>query len=151
MLDKMRAKGTPLKDWDIAIYRGITTGRNDAFIIDNPTKEALIAQDPRSEEIIKPVLRGRDIQRYRAKWAGLWLIATHNGYGDVAAIDVDDYPAVKIHLDGHYRQLAKRYDKGRTPYHLRNCAYHGEFTKEIFVGLNLLTEAPSPTTRSGIY
>ena len=137
VLDKMRAKGTPLKDWDIAIYRGILTGLNDAFIIDNQTKEALIALDPRSEEIIKPVLRGRDIQRYRVKWADMWLIDTHNGYGGVPAIDIDEYPAVKAHLDGYYEQLEKRYDKGATPYNLRNCAYHAEFIKEKLFWIDL--------------
>ena len=117
--------------------RGILTGLNDAFIIDNQTKEALIALDPRSEEIIKPVLRGRDIQRYRAKWADMWLIDTHNGYGGVPAIDIDEYPAVKAHLDGYYEQLEKRYDKGATPYNLRNCAYHAEFIKEKLFWIDL--------------
>ena len=130
IMDKMLAVGTPLKDWDIAINYGIKTGLNDAFIVDNRTKEVLIAEDPMSAEIIKPVLRGRDIQRYRANWAGLWLIDTHNGYGGVPAIDVDDYPAVKAHLDGYLPQLEKRHDKGRTPYNLRNCAYHADFAKE---------------------
>ena len=55
---------------------GIKTGYNDAFIIDNETKEALIREDPKSAEIIKPVLRGRDIKRYQAQWAGLWMITT---------------------------------------------------------------------------
>ena len=113
-----------------AIYRGITTGLNDAFIIDNQAKEALIAEDPKSAEIIKPVVRGRDIRRYQAKWASLWLIDTHNGYGDVPAIDIHDYPAVKSHLDGFYERLARRYDKGMTPYNLRNCAYHTEFRRQ---------------------
>ena len=76
VMDKMLAVGTPLKEWDIEIYRGITTGLNKAFIIDNRTKEVLVAEDPRSAEIIKPVLRGRDIQRYQTHWQGLWLIAT---------------------------------------------------------------------------
>ena len=129
-MDKMEAVGTPLKDWDIAINYGIKTGYNDAFIIDNATKGALIAEDPNSAEIIKPVLRGQDIQRYRAEWAGLWLIGSHNGHGDVPAIDISDYPAIKNHLDGFYPQLKKRQDKGRTPYNLRNCAYLTEFTKE---------------------
>ena len=80
VMDKMHAVGTPLKEWDIAIYRGITTGLNDAFIIDNKTKDALIAEDPKSEEIIKPVVRGRDIRRYHARWANLWLIDMHSGY-----------------------------------------------------------------------
>ena len=119
------------------IYRGITTGFNDAFIVDNQTKEALIAQDPCSKEIIKPVLRGRDIQRYRAKWADMWLIDTHNGYGDVPAIDIEKYPAVKAHLDCHYQALERRYDKGATPYNLRNCAYHAEFIKEKLLWIDL--------------
>ena len=76
IMDKMEAIGTPLKEWDISIYRGILTGYNDAFIIDNETKEALIREDPKSAEIIKPVLRGRDIKRYQAQWAGFWMITT---------------------------------------------------------------------------
>ena len=124
---KIEAVGTPLKDWDISIYRGIITGYNDAFLIDDETKEALVKTAPESDEIIKPVLRGRDVQRYHANRAKLWLIDTHNGYGDVPAIDVNDYRAVKAHLDAFYPQLEKRHDKGNTPYNLRNCAYHAEF------------------------
>ena len=60
----------------------------------------------------------------------MWLIDTHNGYGDVPAVDIDDYHAIKAFLDGHYERLANRYDKGRTPYNLRNCAYHEQFGRE---------------------
>ena len=67
----------------------------------------------------------------------MWLIDTHNGYGGVPAIDIDDYPAVKAYLDDHYDQLEKRYDKGRTPYNLRNCAYHAEFIKEKLFWIDL--------------
>ncbi len=126
---KIEAIGTPLKDWDISIYRGIITGYNDAFLIDDDTKQALIKTDLKSAEIIKPVLRGRDVNRYHAKWPKLWLIDTHNGYGDVPAIDMNDYGAIKAHLDAFYPQLEKRHDKGNTPYNLRNCAYHAEFEK----------------------
>ena len=66
--------GTPLKEWDINIYRGVVTGYNDAFIIDGKTKDELIAKDPKSDEIIKPILRGRDIKRYKAEFADLWLL-----------------------------------------------------------------------------
>ena len=124
---KIEAVGTPLKDWDISISYGLKTGYNAAFVIDNQTKEALIAADPKSAEIIKPVLRGRDVNRYHAKWAKLWLIDTHNGYGDVPAINVNEYGAVKIHLDRFYSHLAKRRSKGSTPYHLGGCAYHAAF------------------------
>ena len=129
VMDKMAAAGTPLKDWDVSIYRGVTTGLNAAFVIDGATRRALIDADLKSEELIKPVLRGRDIQRWRSRWAGLYLIDAHNGYGKTPAINIDDYPAVKAHLDGFYPALAKRQDKGRTPYNLRNCTYHDEFAK----------------------
>ena len=98
IMDKMEAVGTPLKEWDVTINYGIKTGYNDAFVIDDATRQALIAEDPKSAEIIKPILRGRDIQRYQAEWAELWLIDSHNGYGDVPAVNMDDYPAIKNHL-----------------------------------------------------
>ena len=134
-----------------AINYGIKTGFNDAFIINNQTKEALVAQDQRSKEIIKPVLRGKDIQRFRAKWADMWIIDTHNGYDGVPAINIDDYPAVKAYLDGHYEQLEKRYDKGRTPYNLRNCAYHEDFTKEKLLWIELVNNGRFAYDNSGFY
>ena len=130
----MNARGTPLKDWDVRINRGVLTGYNEAFIIDDATRNALIAEDPRSDEIIKPVLRGRDIRRWRARWAGKWLIDTHNGYDDVPAINVAKYPAVKQHLDQFLPSLKRRQDQGRTPYNLRNCAYHEDFSKKSCSG-----------------
>ena len=129
-MDKMLANGTPLGAWDVRIYYGIKTGYNQAFIIDQSSRDMLVAQDPESADIIKPVLRGRDIQRYRAKWAGRWLIDTHNGHGDVPAIEIDNYTTVKAHLEGFYTLLERRYDKGKTPYNLRSCAYHEEFAKQ---------------------
>ena len=137
VLAKMQAKGTLLKDWDVKMNYGIKTGYNPAFIIDGSTRTKLIAADPDAEEIIKPVLRGQNVQRYQAKWNGLWLIDTHNGYGSVPAVNIDDYPAVKAHLDGYYPQLEKRQDKGKTPYNLRNCAYHEDFAKEKLFWMDL--------------
>ena len=102
VMDKMETAGTSLKKWDVSIYRGVTSGLNDAFIIDNKTKEALVAEDPKSAEIIKPVLRGRDIQRYQARWAGLWLVYTRKG------VEIDRYPAVYRHLRQHQRALSKK-------------------------------------------
>ncbi len=77
---KLEAVGKPLREWDVKIYRGVLTGYNDAFIIDTQTRNRILAnckdeeERRRTEEIIKPVLRGRDIERYRYKWAGLWII-----------------------------------------------------------------------------
>ena len=102
IMDKMKAKGTPLRMWAVKINRGITTGYNDAFIIDNTTKEALTTEDPNSADIIKPILRGRDIQRYRAKWDGLWLIYSFQ------EIEINKYPAIKAHLSQYKSSLEKR-------------------------------------------
>lgn len=132
--NRIESIGTPLKDWDVSIYRGILTGFNEAFIINGRKKDELIKADHRSTEIIKPVLRGRDIKRYKAEFSDLWLINTHNGNGfKKPPVDVNNYPAIQSHLDSYYDKLAKRQDKGVTPYNLRNCAYLDEFFKEKLV------------------
>ncbi len=146
IMDKMLAVGTPLKDWDIAIYRGILTGLNDAFIIDNQTKNALVAEDPGSSEILKPILRGRDIGRYQANWNDLWLIATFPALG----IDVDNYPAVKRYLLGfgkdRLEQSGKRLPDGTKSrkktrnawYEMQDtCAYHEDFAKEKLLWMDM--------------
>lgn len=134
---KIEAKGKPLKEWDISIYYGIKTGYNKAFIIDAQTNAALVENDSKADDIIRPVLRGQDIERFCAAWAGEWLIDTHNGYQEAPAIDVGNFPSVRKHLDRFYEQLARRYDQGKTPYNLRSCAYHEEFEKEKIVWGNL--------------
>jgi len=93
--------GTPLREWDVSIYRGILTGLNEAFIIDGKKKEELIAADPKSAEIIKPILRGRDIKRYRIDFADLWLIATFPALN----LNINDYPAVRDYLKTFGRKL----------------------------------------------
>ena len=143
--EKIEKIGTPLKDWDIKIYRGVLTGFNEAFIIDGRTKDELIEKDPKSAEIIKPILRGRDIKRYKAEFADKWLINTHNGYTNskgeyIPPIDVNDYPAIKEHLNQFWENLVNRQDKGITPYNLRNCAYLEEFEKEKIVWQRITQE-----------
>ena len=133
--NKMDALGVPLSDWNVSINYGIKTGYNDAFIISGEKKNELIASDQKSAEIIRPILRGRDIKRYGYTFADLWLINVHNGIKekDVARINIDDYPVVKEHLIKFYDKLSKRADKGDTPYNLRNCAYMDDFSKQKIV------------------
>ena len=76
------------------INYGIKTGFNEAFIIDGAKRAELIAADPKSAEIIRPILRGRDIKRYNYEFADLYIIATF----PAKHYDIDDYPAVKAHL-----------------------------------------------------
>jgi len=126
---KIEKLGTPLKDWDIEINRGILTGLTNAFIISKEKRDEIVRKDPKSIEIIKPVLRGRDIKRYTIDYQDLYIINTHNGYGNIERINVDNYPAIKEHLLQYEPKLSKRYDKGETPFNLRNCAYLEDFNK----------------------
>lgn len=140
---KIESIGTPLKDWNIKIYRGILTGYNEAFIIDRKKKDELISADPKSAEIIRPILRGRDIKRYGFDFADLWLINTHNGIKDkdIPPVDINQYPAVKAHLDKYWDKISVRNDKGYTPYNLRNCVYTDDFSKQKIVWGNLCLSA----------
>ena len=137
---KIEAVGTPLKDWDIQINYGIKTGYNDAFIISTEKRNEILAnckteeERRKTEELIRPILRGRDIKRYGYEWADLWLINTHNGVkGRIPRIRIEDYPAVKAHLDQFWDKIKDRADQGDTPYNLRNCAYLEEFSKPKIV------------------
>ena len=133
---KIEAVGTPLKDWDIQINYGIKTGFNDAFIVTTEKRDEILAncsnedERKRTDALIRPILRGRDIKRYGYEWANLWLINTHNGVkGRIPRIRIEDYPAVKAHLDMYWDKIKDRADQGDTPYNLRNCAYLEDFYK----------------------
>ena len=97
---KIEAVGTPLKDWDIQINYGIKTGFNDAFIISREKRNEILAncqtedERQRTAELIRPILRGRDIKRYGYDWANLWLIATFPS----RHYDIDKYPSIKQYL-----------------------------------------------------
>ncbi|PDX54085.1 restriction endonuclease [Helicobacter pylori] len=149
--DKIESVGTPLKDWDIQINYGIKTGANEAFIIPTEKRDEILkncddlqkdergmSERERTKELIKPILRGKDIKRYSYEWASLWVINTHNGYtsapkSKILPIDIEKYPAIKAHLDSYWDTIATRSDQGDTPYHLRNCAYLEDFEKEKIV------------------
>ncbi len=124
-------KHKALKDWDIQINFGIKTGFNEAFIIDEETKNKLIKEDKKSEQLIKPLIRGRDIKRYSYDFNGVYLINTHNGIErkNIPPVNVNKYKAIKKHLDKYYSNLEIRQDKGNTPYNLRSCAYLDNFEK----------------------
>ncbi|GAA8166242.1 hypothetical protein HpDR146_10390 [Helicobacter pylori] len=158
--DKIESVGTPLKDWGIQIYRGILTGCNEAFIIPTEKRDEILkncddvqkdergmSERERTKELIKPILRGKDIKRYSYEWADLWVINTHNGYtsafkSKIPPIDIAKYPAIKAHLDSHYNAIVTRCDQGDTPYHLRNCAYLEDFEKEKIVYPCIMAKEP---------
>ncbi|MFM1669674.1 TaqI-like C-terminal specificity domain-containing protein [Streptococcus mutans] len=141
---KIESIGIPLKDWDISINYGIKTGYNDAFIIDTKKREEILNncqttnERTRTDELIRPILRGKDIRRYSYEFADKYLITTYNEYTDSngikhPSININDYPAVKKHLDCYWNEINKRQDKGDTPYNLRRCAYMDDFNKQKIV------------------
>jgi hypothetical protein len=155
---KVEEAGVPLKDWDVELYRGVLTGYNDAFIITSEKREEILshctddAERERTAEIIRPILRGRDIRRYGYEWADLWLINTHNGVKDsLERIHIEDYPAIKQHLDYYWDKIESRADKGDTPYNLRNCAYVDEFSKPKIVWGNLNTRGSYAMTPENMF
>lgn len=150
--EKIMSAGKPLKDWDINIYRGILTGFNEAYIIDKTKRDDILSnceteeERKRSEFIIRPILRGDAISAYQINWDGQYIINFHNGYIDnnnevVPALNPDDYPAIKNHIDKIAQEVAmglrstrgghkgsnkgffERTDCGNTSYNLRACKY----------------------------
>lgn len=122
------------------------TGLNEAFIITKEKRDELVEKDAKSDEIIRPILRGKDIKRYEYDFQNLYLINTHNGYVDengntILPINVNDYPAVKEWLDSEewntnpqkgnsFKRLSERTDQGITPYNLRSLAYMDNFLRQ---------------------
>jgi hypothetical protein len=138
LLAKIRSKGTPLGEYvDGKIYYGIKTGLNEAFVIDRATRDRLIAEDPRSAEVIKPFLAGRDIKRYEQPRSDRFLILFKNGdtkkwFGELNEDKAKHqmqaaFPVVMNWLKPFEAKAKKRYDKGQFWWELRACDYYGEF------------------------
>ncbi|KAF0178662.1 MAG: hypothetical protein FD164_2181 [Nitrospirae bacterium] len=142
LMEKMRSTGTPLGEYvEGKLYYGIKTGLNEAFVIDLATRQRLIDEDPKSAELIRPWLRGRDIRKWKAEWAGLYIIAIASSANrewpwsvakkekDARKIFAGTYPAVFAHLSVHEEKLRIRDDQGQFWWELRSCAYYHEFEK----------------------
>lgn len=152
---KIEKVGTPLKNWDVTINYGIKTGLNEAFIIDGKKKEELIKVDPKCADIIKPLLRGRDIKRYNAELANLWLLfipwhfplnndQTIVGCSEKAENAFNDqYPAIYGHMQKFKDKLKSR-NRAECGiryewYALQRCAasYYDDFNKDKLIWLEM--------------
>ena len=145
LLDRIRAAGKPLGEYvEGRFYYGIKTGFNDAFVIDGPTKDRLIAEHESSRAIIKPFLRGRDIKRWRVEPEDQWLIKIESsenmkhpwtGLDDkkAEAKFAECYPAICNFMHGYKKELINRYDQGKFFWELRSCAYWEKFEQPKIV------------------
>ena len=121
---------------DIQFFRGITTGFNEAFVIDDKTKNKLISENPKCSEIIKPLLRGRDIDKFSVNFQNLWIINIHNGLKkeNIKRIVLEKkYPNLLSYLGQFQDKLKIRQDIGEEWYNLRNCTYLPMFEKPKIV------------------
>jgi len=140
LMEKLRKAGTPLGEYVHGrFYYGIKTGLNEAFVIDEETKKRLIKEDLKSKELIKPWLRGRDIKKWKAEWAGLYLLYIPWHF------KLNEYPAVLQHLQQYQEQLENRNESERGRYEwyaLQRYAadYYQEFEKPKIIWGNLATE-----------
>ncbi|MGB4774642.1 MAG: Eco57I restriction-modification methylase domain-containing protein [Daejeonella sp.] len=151
---KVELQGTPLKNWDIKINRGILTGYNDAFVIDGIKRKELIEQDPKSEEVIKPLLRGRDIQKYYVDYNDLWLIATFPS----KKYSIDNYPAVRDYLLSFGIRIEQTGEKGTRKKTSNkwfetqdSISYWEEFEKEKIIYPNMTKFLPFVFDKGAFY
>ena len=140
LLKKIQKRAEPLSDFaSVKPYRGILTGFNQVFLIDSETRNSLVATDPKCAELIKPYIRGQDIKRWEADWAGLWMIVMKSSSDfsspwsearDMAEeVFRNKYPSLYNYMKPFEEVLKKRQDKGRYWWELRACAYWKMFDK----------------------
>jgi type I restriction-modification system DNA methylase subunit len=152
-LEKMKLNGIELKDLQINTYRGILTGYNDAFYIDENTRQKLIAADPKSAELIKPMVRGRDISAYGITGFE-YLICTFPSL----KLDIEKYPAIKEHLLSYgYDRLkqtgesgARKKTSGKWFETQDSISYNGEFAKPKIIYPNMTSVFPFMYDESGM-
>lgn len=146
LLAQMRAAGKPLGECVVQgyIYSGIKTGLNEAFVVDQATRDALIAEHPSSAALLKPFLRGRDVKRWRVENAGQYLIklessenVTHPWSAKPAhtaeKVFAKTYPAIAARFNLYREALIARADQGHYYWELRSCAYWGAFEQPKIV------------------
>ncbi|PKP53599.1 MAG: type II restriction endonuclease [Bacteroidetes bacterium HGW-Bacteroidetes-1] len=133
---KIESGSRLLKDFDVRINFGIKTGYNEAFIIGENKKDELIKADKKNAEIIKPIIRGRDLKKYSYLFENIYLLNTHNGLKSIGLKRIDaeiEYPSIYDHLFSFSPKVEMRSDMGDHWSNLRNCAYLKDFEKEKII------------------
>ena len=152
LLKRLENMGTSLGEYvDGRLYRGVITGCNNAFIIDGSIRQRLIAEDERSIELIKPVLRGRNLRKWKETCANEYLIAIASSANrewpwseagneaEAERIFTETYLAIYKHLNNYRDRLIARDDQGAFYWELRSCAYYAEFGQPKVVYRNIAT------------
>ena len=130
MLKRITSECVTLKEFvhGEAFY-GIKPGVTAAYIVNETTKQNIVNGDVKAAEIMVPMVRGRDVKPYYAPHTGMWFVGVHNGYGNIPAVDVKNYPTVKKWLDGFAEKLKARAGQGKTFYNLITIGYWERFAE----------------------
>lgn len=152
--EKIESIGRPLKNWSVKTYLGIITGLNDAFIIDSATRYAILndckddAERNRTEKFFKPILQGKDVDKYYCEWTGTWAIVIPAGWtdknrkGEKPELFIErEIPSLMRYLKSFENRAKERYNKGDYWWELRNCTYYSEIEKEK-VAWQRITQQP---------
>ena len=160
LLAKIKAAGVPLGKYvHNQIFRGVLTGLNEAFVIDATTRDRLISRDARSEELIKPLLVGKDVKRYEPPVAEHFLILIPDGFtrqqsgasrGTWKWFQTN-FPAVASHLARFEGSAKKRCDKGENWWELRPCDYYSEFEKPKIIYPNICKRPEFTFDKRGLF
>ncbi|MDR8389941.1 Eco57I restriction-modification methylase domain-containing protein [Aliifodinibius sp. S!AR15-10] len=159
LLEKVKNQGVQLAEYvDGNIYRGVLTGLNKAFVINNQTKEELISEDLSSKELIKPFLAGKNIKRYQPPSSDSYLILIPSGWTDKQTSSENkwewfesNYPAIAKHLSPYEERARKRYDQGKYWWELRPCDYYEEFAKPKILFPDISKEGDFTFDKEGTY
>ncbi len=152
--EKIESIGRPLKNWSVKTYLGIITGLNDAFIIDSATRYAILndckddAERNKTEKFFKPILQGKDVDKYYCEWTGTWAIVIPAGWtdknrkGEKPELFIErEIPSLMRYLKSFENRAKERYNKGDYWWELRNCTYYSEIEKEK-VAWQRITQQP---------
>ncbi len=129
---KLESSGKTLEELNTKIRLGIATGSNEAFLIDEDQKREFCEKNPINTEIIKPILRGRDISRYSYTLPKQYVLLTKNG------VNVErDYPDIYEHLESFGDKFKNRGAQGQHWTNLRACSFYDDFKKGKIVWIEL--------------
>ncbi|GAC1634924.1 MAG: hypothetical protein NVS4B11_36980 [Ktedonobacteraceae bacterium] len=164
LLTKLVDKGKPLGEVvDKQMYRGVLTGLNEAFIIDQTTRDRLVKEDPNCVKLIKPVLRGEDLRPWYQENEGRWLICLPNRWTmEVLSLTIsaedqawalfsNRYPSLASHLAPFAEAGRKRQDKGQFWWELRPCDYYDAFEQAKIVFPDITKKPRFSWGAPGIY
>ena len=160
IFEKMKSYSKPLGEYvNKKIYRGILTGLNKAFVINNDTRKRIVERNPIEKELIKPFVRGNDIRKYHIFFKNEYLITIPSGWTELFSSGFSNkwewfkkkFPNIAEHLSQYSVEAKKRCDQGQYWWELRPCVYYEEFSKPKIIFPDIAKESRMAFDHSGIY